>query len=266
MNYTLEADVPYTIVDTAHPIMQGMTNFSIKDEAFYSMTWSKSPEIHVLATAAIDATPSAQADRTRRRSRAADLDLREAAGARRRPGSPIARSSGCRGTSTRTSRTRRFSRCCSAASPGRAAVGRHADDRTPRARRPRRHGPAARRRTRTGAQSAGRTGDSVVTWVGRIRERSRIADRNSVLNHECTNRIEKVSILRLVRQAGQGRVHPSQLGRPRTAGRDLRRPADHRHLQHLVGADAVQRRISASSPSTSSAACGKRAACRSSSR
>ena len=25
VNYTLEADVPYTIVDTAHPIMQGMT-------------------------------------------------------------------------------------------------------------------------------------------------------------------------------------------------------------------------------------------------
>ena len=59
-NFTLEADVPYTIVDTAHPIMQGMTNFSIKDEAFYSMTWSKAPEIHVLATAVIAATPSAQ--------------------------------------------------------------------------------------------------------------------------------------------------------------------------------------------------------------
>jgi type 1 glutamine amidotransferase len=59
-NFTLEADVPYTIVDTAHPIMQGMSNFSIKDEAFYSMTWSKAPEIHVLATAVIAATPSAQ--------------------------------------------------------------------------------------------------------------------------------------------------------------------------------------------------------------
>jgi type 1 glutamine amidotransferase len=59
-NFTLEANVPYTIVDTAHPIMQGMSNFSIKDEAFYSMTWSKSPEIHVLATAVMDATPTAQ--------------------------------------------------------------------------------------------------------------------------------------------------------------------------------------------------------------
>jgi len=59
-NFTLEADVPYTIVDTAHPIMQGMSNFSINDEAFYSMTWSKTPEIHVLATAVMAATPSAQ--------------------------------------------------------------------------------------------------------------------------------------------------------------------------------------------------------------
>ena len=59
-NFTLEADVPYTIADAAHPITQGMTNFSIKDEAFYSMTWSKAPEVHVLATAVIAATPSAQ--------------------------------------------------------------------------------------------------------------------------------------------------------------------------------------------------------------
>lgn len=59
-NFTLEADVPYTIVDAAHPIMEGMTNFSIKDEAFYSMTWSKTPEVHVLATAVMDATPTAK--------------------------------------------------------------------------------------------------------------------------------------------------------------------------------------------------------------
>lgn len=58
-NFTLEANVPYTIVDTAHPIMQGMSNFAIQDEAFYSMTWSKQPEIHVLATAVMAATPSA---------------------------------------------------------------------------------------------------------------------------------------------------------------------------------------------------------------
>jgi type 1 glutamine amidotransferase len=59
-NFTLEAHVPYTIVDTAHPIMQGMTNFQIEDEAFYSMTWAKTPEVHVLATAVIDSTPSAK--------------------------------------------------------------------------------------------------------------------------------------------------------------------------------------------------------------
>jgi type 1 glutamine amidotransferase len=59
VNYTLEANVPYTIVDTAHPIMQGMSDFKITDEAFFLMTWSKTPEINVLATATIDGTPSA---------------------------------------------------------------------------------------------------------------------------------------------------------------------------------------------------------------
>jgi type 1 glutamine amidotransferase len=59
-NFTLEADVPYTIVDTSHPIMKGMSNFSIKDEAFFNMTWSKAPEIKVLATATMAATPSAK--------------------------------------------------------------------------------------------------------------------------------------------------------------------------------------------------------------
>ena len=37
-----------------------------------------------------------------------------------------------------------------------------------------------------------------------------------------------------------GFIHRSWVG-PRVAGGHLRRPADHRHLQHLVGADAVQR-------------------------
>ena len=43
--------MPYTIVDTANPIMQGMSNFTINDEAFFLMTWAKSPAIKVLATA-----------------------------------------------------------------------------------------------------------------------------------------------------------------------------------------------------------------------
>jgi type 1 glutamine amidotransferase len=59
VNYTLEADVPYTVVDKAHPIMQGVSDFTIKDEAFFNMTWSKAPEIHVLATATMAATRSA---------------------------------------------------------------------------------------------------------------------------------------------------------------------------------------------------------------
>lgn len=59
-NFTLEANIPYTIADKEHPIMQGMTDFAIKDEAFYLMTWSKAPEIHVLANAVIDATPTAK--------------------------------------------------------------------------------------------------------------------------------------------------------------------------------------------------------------
>ena len=58
VNYTLEADVPYTVVDKAHPIMQGVTDFTIKDEAFFNMTWSKTPEIHVLATAVMAKTPT----------------------------------------------------------------------------------------------------------------------------------------------------------------------------------------------------------------
>lgn len=59
VNYTLEADVAYTIVDASHPIMQGMTSFTIKDEAFFQITWAKSPEIKVLASAPMAATPSA---------------------------------------------------------------------------------------------------------------------------------------------------------------------------------------------------------------
>ena len=60
VNYTLEADVPYTIVDTAHPITKGMSNFTIKDEAFFLITWAKSPAINVLATATMAPTPSAK--------------------------------------------------------------------------------------------------------------------------------------------------------------------------------------------------------------
>jgi type 1 glutamine amidotransferase len=59
VNYTLGAPIAYTVVDSADPIMKGMSNFTIFDEAFYNMTWASDPGIHVLATTAIPGTPSA---------------------------------------------------------------------------------------------------------------------------------------------------------------------------------------------------------------
>lgn len=61
INYTLGAPIAYTVVDSADPIMQGMSNFTLFDEAFYNMTWANAPHIHVLATTVIPATPSAGA-------------------------------------------------------------------------------------------------------------------------------------------------------------------------------------------------------------
>jgi type 1 glutamine amidotransferase len=61
VNYTLGAPIPYTIVDAASQIMQGMSNITLYDEAFYNMTWAHDPGIHVLATAVIPGTPSAGA-------------------------------------------------------------------------------------------------------------------------------------------------------------------------------------------------------------
>ena len=58
-NYTLEASVPYTIVDRANPIMLGMTDLALTDEAFFKMTWAKAPAPHILATAVVADTPSA---------------------------------------------------------------------------------------------------------------------------------------------------------------------------------------------------------------
>ena len=59
VNYTLGAAIAYTVVDSADPIMKGMSNFTIFDEAFYNMTWARDPGIHVLATTVIPGTPSA---------------------------------------------------------------------------------------------------------------------------------------------------------------------------------------------------------------
>jgi type 1 glutamine amidotransferase len=59
-NFTLEAPVAYTIDQPAHPIMQGMTPFTITDEAFFKMTWADAPGIQTLASAPMADTPSAK--------------------------------------------------------------------------------------------------------------------------------------------------------------------------------------------------------------
>jgi len=61
VNYTLGAPIPYTVADHSDPIMKGMSDFTIFDEAFYNMTWAQKPGVHVLATAVIPGTPSAGA-------------------------------------------------------------------------------------------------------------------------------------------------------------------------------------------------------------
>jgi type 1 glutamine amidotransferase len=61
INYTLDAAVPYTIVDKANPIMEGMSDLTLWDEAFFSMTWADNPKVHVLATTIVAGTPSAGA-------------------------------------------------------------------------------------------------------------------------------------------------------------------------------------------------------------
>jgi type 1 glutamine amidotransferase len=59
INYTLGAPITYTVVDSADPIMKGMSKFTIFDEAFFNLTWTHDPAIHVLATTVIPGTPSA---------------------------------------------------------------------------------------------------------------------------------------------------------------------------------------------------------------
>lgn len=59
VNYTLETDVQYKVVDKASPIMKDMTDLTIPDEAFFKITWAKTGTLHVLATNEISPTPSA---------------------------------------------------------------------------------------------------------------------------------------------------------------------------------------------------------------
>ena len=59
VNYTLEAPIRYAVVDKSNPIMQDMSDLTIFDEAFFTMTWAKDPGIHVLANNTIPPTRSA---------------------------------------------------------------------------------------------------------------------------------------------------------------------------------------------------------------
>lgn len=59
INFTLDANVPYTVVDPTNPLVRAIGGLTLRDEAFFNMTWASNPAIHVLATTVIDATPSA---------------------------------------------------------------------------------------------------------------------------------------------------------------------------------------------------------------
>ncbi len=59
VNYTLDAPIEYSTVDHADPIMKDMTDFTILDEAFFKMTWSQDPAVHILASVKVPPTKSA---------------------------------------------------------------------------------------------------------------------------------------------------------------------------------------------------------------
>ena len=61
VNYTLDAPIHYTVADKASPIMKDMSDFTIPDEAFFTLTWAKDkdPGVHVLANVEIPGTRSA---------------------------------------------------------------------------------------------------------------------------------------------------------------------------------------------------------------
>ncbi|MDE3195775.1 MAG: ThuA domain-containing protein [Acidobacteriota bacterium] len=61
VNFTLDAPIPYTVVDKTNPIMKDMSDMTLWDEAFFLMTWNKDPGVHVLVNATIAGTPSAGA-------------------------------------------------------------------------------------------------------------------------------------------------------------------------------------------------------------
>lgn len=60
INFTLDAPIPYIIAAPDHPIMEGMTDLVLFDEAFYKLTWSKEGKVEVLANTIIADTPVAR--------------------------------------------------------------------------------------------------------------------------------------------------------------------------------------------------------------
>jgi type 1 glutamine amidotransferase len=59
VNYSQGA-LHYTIADKSDPIMKEMSDITVKDEAFFLLTWARNPPVHVLATVAIPATRSGE--------------------------------------------------------------------------------------------------------------------------------------------------------------------------------------------------------------
>lgn len=60
VNFTLNADLAYKITAPNSPIMKGMTNLDLRDEAFFKMTWASNPGITPLATVTIPDVPTAK--------------------------------------------------------------------------------------------------------------------------------------------------------------------------------------------------------------
>jgi type 1 glutamine amidotransferase len=58
-NYTLETNVTYVVTDAASPLMKGVSNLTLNDEAFYKLDFAPSGT-HVLATNVIADTPAAR--------------------------------------------------------------------------------------------------------------------------------------------------------------------------------------------------------------
>jgi len=61
VNYTLDASIKYSVADQSNPIAKDMSDLTISDEAFFTITWAKDPGIKVLANVEIPPTRSAGA-------------------------------------------------------------------------------------------------------------------------------------------------------------------------------------------------------------